>query len=175
MAREGNIPIDVVAYPDVLEAREYIGENVSREYDDRIRVGGCKLTIDGSPQGFTALRDRPYYDPIGNYPAGYAGYAAVSMAQVQEAVNWCYENNIQIITHANGEGASDMLIAALRTARDQYGDLGNRPVLIHGQFLREVQVDAYKELGVFMSLFPMHTSLSFSGAAVRCCPTELMN
>ena len=37
--------------------------------------GGCKLTIDGSPQGFTALRDRPYYAPVGNYPPGYSGYA----------------------------------------------------------------------------------------------------
>ena len=157
MAAEGKIPIDVVAFPDVLEARDYIGENISQEYEDGVRVGGCKLTIDGSPQGFTALRDRPYYDPVGEYPAGYAGYAAVTMEQVQDAVNWCYENGIQIITHANGEGASDMLIAALRTAQDQYGDPGNRPVLIHGQFLREDQVDAYKELGVFMSLFPMHT------------------
>ncbi|PRY22219.1 hypothetical protein CLV78_107143 [Aliiruegeria haliotis] len=157
MASEGRIPIDVVAYPDVLEAKDYIGENVSKDYDNGVRVGGCKLTIDGSPQGFTALRDRPYYDPVGNYPAGYSGYAAVTMDQVQEAVNWCYENGIQIITHANGEGASDMLIAALEAAQDEYGDPGNRPVLVHGQFLREDQVDAYKRLGVFMSVFPMHT------------------
>lgn len=157
MAKEGRIPIDVVAYPDVLEARDYIEQNVSKTYADGVRVGGCKLTIDGSPQGFTALRDRPYYDPLGDYPAGYAGYAAVTMEQVQDAVNWCYENNIQIITHANGEGASDMLIAALDAAQETYGDTGNRPVLIHGQFLREDQVDHYKRLGVFLSLFPMHT------------------
>ncbi|MGV6804110.1 MAG: amidohydrolase [Ruegeria sp.] len=157
VAAEGKIPIDVVAFPDVLEAQDYIAENTSSEYTDGIRVGGCKLTIDGSPQGFTALRDRPYYDPVGDYPAGYAGYAAVTMEQVQEAVNWCYEHGFQIITHANGEGASDMLIAALEVAQSKYGDPGNRPVLIHGQFMREDQVDAYKRLGVFPSLFPMHT------------------
>lgn len=157
MAKEGKIPIDVVAYPDVLESRDYIGENVSLNYEDGIRVGGCKLTIDGSPQGFTALRDRPYFNPVGEYPAGYAGYAAVTMAQVQDAVNWCYENGFQVITHANGEGASDMLIAALGAAQSEFGDPGNRPVLIHGQFLREDQVDRMQELGVFPSLFPMHT------------------
>ena len=157
MAAQGNIPIDVVAYPDVLEAQEFIGEQVSKTYVNGIRVGGCKLTIDGSPQGFTALRDRPYYRPVGNYPDGYKGYAAVSMERVQEAVNWCYENGFQIIVHANGEGASDMLIEALEVAQKRYGDPGNRPVLIHGQFLREDQVDAYQRLGVFMSLFPMHT------------------
>jgi predicted amidohydrolase YtcJ len=154
---EGALPIDVIAYPDVLEARDFIKANVSGDFDGHVRVGGCKLTIDGSPQGFTALRDRPYYDPVGNYPPGYAGYAAVTMEQVQDAVDWCYENGFQIITHANGEGASDMLIAALGAAQEKYGDPGNRPVLIHGQFLREDQVDSYKRLGVFMSLFPMHT------------------
>ena len=154
---EKGLPVDVIAYPDVLEAKGYIAQHVSRDYEGKVRVGGCKLTIDGSPQGFTALRDRPYYDPVGDYPPGYAGYASVTMEKVQDAVNWCYENGIQIITHANGEGASDMLIVAIGAAQKKYGDPGNRPVLIHGQFLREDQVDSYKRLGVFMSLFPMHT------------------
>jgi predicted amidohydrolase YtcJ len=153
----GDLPIDVVAYPDVLEARDYIGANVSREYTNRVRVGGCKLTIDGSPQGFTALRDRPYYAPVGNYPPGYAGYASIKMDQAQDAVNWCYENSIQIQTHANGEGASDMLITAIGEAQRKFGARPIRPVLIHGQFLREDQVDSYQRLGVFLSLFPMHT------------------
>ncbi len=154
---EDGLPIDVVAFPDVLESQAYIEANVSKNYADRVRVGGCKLTIDGSPQGFTALRDRPYYDPVGNYPAGYAGYSAITMEQLQNAVNWCYENGIQILVHSNGEGASDMLIAALEEAQMKYGDPGNRPVLIHGQFLREDQVVSFKRLGVFPSVFPMHT------------------
>ncbi len=153
----GEIPIDVIAYPDVLEAPDYIEANVSRDYVDNVRVGGCKLTIDGSPQGFTALRDRPYYDPVGDYEEGYAGYAAITKEQLQDAVNWCYEHGIQIITHANGEGASDMLIEALGAAQKRYGTPNIRPVLIHGQFLREDQLDSYKKLGVFLSLFPMHT------------------
>ena len=154
---DGDLPVDVVAYPDVLEARDYIEANVARDYVNRVRVGGCKLTIDGSPQGFTALRDRPYYDPVGDYPADYRGYAAITMEQTQDAVNWCYANGIQIITHANGEGASDMLIEAIDAAQSEHGTPDIRPVLIHGQFLREDQVDSYQRLGVFPSLFPMHT------------------
>ena len=157
LGASGDLPIDVVAFPDVIEARDFIAQNASRDYESRVRVGGCKLTIDGSPQGFTALRDRPYYNPIGDYPPGYAGYAAITMEQTRDAVNWCYQNNIQIITHANGEGASDMLIAALGAAQHKYGAENRRPVLIHGQFLREDQVDSLKRLGVFPSLFPMHT------------------
>ncbi|WP_170448021.1 amidohydrolase [Ruegeria arenilitoris] len=157
VAADGDLPIDVVAFPDVLESRDFIASDASRSYADRVRVGGCKLTIDGSPQGFTALRDRPYYDPVGDYPPGYAGYAAINREQLQDAVNWCFENGHQILTHSNGEGATDMLIAAIDEARLTYGDPGNRPVLVHGQFLREDQVASLKRLGVFPSLFPMHT------------------
>jgi predicted amidohydrolase YtcJ len=153
----GGLPVDVIAYPDVLESKDYIEANVSKDYIGHVRVGGCKLTIDGSPQGFTALRDRPYSDPVGDYPPGYRGYASVTMEQVQDAVDWCYEHGIQIITHANGEGASDMLIAAIGAAQETYGARPIRPVLIHGQFQREDQVDSYKRLGVFPSVFPMHT------------------
>jgi predicted amidohydrolase YtcJ len=156
-AAEGVFPIDVVVYPDVLVDRDYIAANVSRTYKNRLRVGGAKLTIDGSPQGFTALRDRPYYDPVGDYPPGYAGYASATMDQVLEAVSWAFENDIQILTHANGEGASDMFIAAISAATERHGSADRRPVLIHGQFLREDQVDALKRLDIFPSLFPMHT------------------
>jgi predicted amidohydrolase YtcJ len=157
LAAAGEIPVDVIAYPDVLEARDYIAANVSKDYTNGIRVGGCKLTIDGSPQGFTALRDRPYYDPVGDYPPGYSGYSAITMEQTQDAVSWCYKNGIQIITHSNGEGASDMLIKAIEAAQSEFGTPDIRPVLIHGQFLREDQVDSFQKLGVFLSLFPMHT------------------
>jgi len=157
VAAEGGFKIDVATYPDVLVDREYILANKSDDYVDHLRVVGAKLTIDGSPQGFTAWRDRPYYDPVGDFPEGYSGYPAATEEQVMDAVDWAYANDIQIITHANGEAASDLLIQALTAAREAHGGEDRRPVLIHGQFLREDQVDSYKELGVIPSLFPMHT------------------
>jgi hypothetical protein len=153
---EGGFDIDIAIYPDVLVDREFIAANVSDTYENRVRVAGAKLTVDGSPQGFTALRDRPYYDPVGHYPPGYAGYPAATMEQIVETVDWVFANGIQLLTHANGEGASDMLIAAIDAATKKHGS-GARPVLIHGQFLREDQVDAMQRLGIFPSLFPMHT------------------
>ena len=45
----------------------------------------------------------------------------------------------------------------MRLAQEKYPDANNRPVLIHGQVLREEQVEQMKELGIFASLFPMHT------------------
>jgi predicted amidohydrolase YtcJ len=157
VAAEGGFKIDIVAYPDVLVDRDYIKENASDSYTQRMRVGGAKLTIDGSPQGFTAFRDRPYYDPVGEYASFYKGYAAVTNEQVTDAIDWAFENDIQILTHANGEAASDLLIAAVKDATTKHGEADRRTVLIHGQFMREDQVDSLQDLNIFPSVFPMHT------------------
>jgi len=157
VADESKLEIDVVAYADVLVDREFIRNNASATYTNRLRVGGAKLSIDGSPQGFTAWRDRPYYQPVGKYPPGYVGYPSATNEQAVDAVDWAFANGIQILTHANGEAASDLLIAAVQAATDKHGPADRRPVLIHGQFLREDQVDAYKRLDIVPSLFPMHT------------------
>lgn len=156
-AAAGRIPIDVVAYVDVMQDRDFIARNVSQTYIDGFRVGGAKLTIDGSPQGFTAYRDRPYYAPPEGYRADYRGYTAVTPDQVFDAIDWAFENDTQIITHANGEAASDILLAAIKTAKDKHPPKDRRAVLIHGQFLRKDQVATMDRLDVFPSLFPMHT------------------
>ena len=71
---KANFKVDVVTYPDVLVDRDFIKAERRRQgYTNHFRVAGAKLTIDGSPQGFTAWRDRPYYKPVGNYPTGYVG------------------------------------------------------------------------------------------------------
>lgn len=156
-ADRGELKIDVAAYPDVLVDRDFIKAQASRDYRSRLRVAGAKLTIDGSPQGFTAWRDRPYYKPVGDYPPGYVGYASATNPQVIDALDWAYGNGVQILTHSNGEAASDLLIAAVDAATRKHGAADRRAVLIHGQFLREDQVDALNRLGVIPSLFPMHT------------------
>lgn len=156
-AAAGRIPIDVVAYVDVMDNRDFIAKNTSQTYVDGFRIGGAKLTIDGSPQGFTAFRDRPYYKAPEGYSADYHGYTAVSRDQVFDAIDWAFANDTQIITHANGEGASDLLLAAIKTAKAKYPPKDRRAVLIHGQFLRKDQVQTMDELEVFPSLFPMHT------------------
>lgn len=158
VADEGGFKIDVNAYSDVIVDREYIKKNVSRDYKNRFRVAGAKLTIDGSPQGFTAWRDRPYYDPVGDYPPGYAGFATVQPKDTLELVDWCFANDVQLYVHSNGEAAHDSLIAAVEAATKKYGRNPNRRLtLIHGQFQREDQVDSFNRLDVFQSLFPMHT------------------
>ena len=117
VAAAGDLKIDVVAYPLLAIDRDFIKANASREYANRFRVAGGKILIDGSPQGFTAWRDRPYYKPVGNYPPGYSGYPSTMPEDVVSQLTWAYANDVQVQTHSNGEAASDALIAGLTVAQ----------------------------------------------------------
>ncbi|MDP4917226.1 MAG: amidohydrolase [Haliea sp.] len=154
VAERGALAIDLVAYPDILAVKEITPAQV---YKNRYRVGGAKLTIDGSPQGKTAWLTQPYHVAPEGQPADYVGYPAIDEATTYAAVEKAYANGWQLLVHSNGDAASDQLISAVRAAQAKYPAVDNRPVLIHGQVLREDQVDALKELGIFPSLFPMHT------------------
>lgn len=155
-AAELNIlPVDVLAYPDILDAVASI--NPALEYKNRMRIGGAKLTIDGSPQGKTAFLSAPYFVPPPDKDPGYAGYTAITEAQLRGAVDLAYSKGWQILTHANGDAAIDMLISAIDAAERKYGSADRRPVLIHGQTARLDQLPKLKLLGIIPSFFPMHT------------------
>ena len=55
--------IDVVAYPFITEVDKVLAEYPVTEwgkYKNRFKVGGVKITLDGSPQGRTAFFTTPY-------------------------------------------------------------------------------------------------------------------
>jgi predicted amidohydrolase YtcJ len=159
VAQASALPVDVVAYPDIVTARSLIAAPwLGRQYAGRFRIGGGKLTIDGSPQGKTAWLTRPYFVPPPGQRRSYVGYPAATREQVIDAVTYAFAQKFQLLTHANGDAASDLLMEIVRDLAKMYPDYREtRPVLVHGQVLREDQVDDLKELGIFPSLFPMHT------------------
>ena len=154
VADSGELAIDLVAYPDVLEVEDV---SPSMTYENHYRVGGVKLTIDGSPQGKTAWLTEPYFVVPEGQPEDYSGYAAIDEETTYQAVEKAFANGWQILCHGNGDAAIDGFISAVRAAKEKYPDVDNRPVLIHGQTLRKDQVGQLKELEIFPSLFPMHT------------------
>ncbi len=154
VAGRGELDVDLVAYPDMLAVADI---EPSLAYENRYRVGGAKLTIDGSPQGKTAYLSEPYFHPPHGLPQDYRGYGAIDEATAMASVEKAFANGWQILCHANGDTAIDQFIAGVRAARAKYPDVEVRPVLIHGQTLRLDQVDDLKALKIFPSLFPMHT------------------
>jgi predicted amidohydrolase YtcJ len=158
-AEKGELKLDVVSYIDYSFVDKYMGSKWnSRTYTNRYRIGGMKLTLDGSPQGRTAWRTQPYLIPPDGQGKDYLGYPAIPADSVVQAIlEKGFANNWQTLIHANGDAAIDQLIRTLRPNVEKYGLGDRRNVLIHGQYIREDQLDAMKELGVIASLFPLHT------------------
>ncbi len=157
-AERGKLMIDVVSYVDYTFPQYMQTRWNSRDYLGHYRIGGLKMTLDGSPQGRTAWRTRPYLIPPDGMPADYAGYPAIPEDEkVKAIIDTAFANNWQLLTHGNGDAAIDQLIRCLRPAIDKYGNEDRRNVLIHGQYVRMDQLDSLKNMDIIASLFPMHT------------------
>jgi hypothetical protein len=158
-AEAGKLKLDVVSYVDYLFVDTLMNTKWnSKKYDKKYRIGGMKLTLDGSPQGRTAWRTQPYLLPPDGAKKGYLGYPAIPQDSVLESLyRKAFVNNWQVQTHANGDAAMDQMIRTMRKVSSEFEKKDRRNVLIHGQYVREDQLDAYKELDVIASLFPLHT------------------
>jgi predicted amidohydrolase YtcJ len=150
------LPIDVNVYVDYVLHPDLHTWDVSRTYSNRVRLAGAKISLDGSPQGRTAWLTQPYYKVPEGQPEDYSGYATFPDEKAIDRVSSAYENNIQVIVHSNGDAAIDQFILAAREATQRYGQGDRRTTLIHGQTIREDQLDAMQELGLFPALFPAH-------------------
>ena len=157
-AQNQGLEIDVVSYIDYSDLSPMDSTWNSREYNKHYRIGGMKITLDGSPQARTAWRTVPYVLPPANQSKGYKGYPAIPDDQVViDLFNKANANGWQVLSHANGDAAADQLIRVAQATRNSYGQQDLRHVLIHGQFLRQDQLDSIAKLSLIPSLFPMHT------------------
>ena len=159
VAKQELLKIDIVSYIDYSIADSLLRtEWYSPSYKNHYRIGGMKITLDGSPQGRTAWRTQPYLLPPDGAEKGYKGYPAIPNDQdVIDIYEVAYKNQWQILTHANGDAAMDQMIRTMSEVQQKYGKENRRDVLIHGQYVRDDQLDEFQKLSVVASLFPLHT------------------
>ena len=156
-AKRGLVDIDFIGWMDYT-GRSELDKGFSTSYSNHYRLGGLKVTLDGSPQGRTAWRTVPYLIPPDGQLAGYKGYPAIpDTKQVEAYFDEAYTKGWPVKVHANGDAAIDQLFEALKPLIAKYGVKPGQVTLIHGQFIRPDQVQQLKSLGIFPSMFPMHT------------------
>lgn len=147
--------VSYVAWPTVDQALE--GRSPQDGYQGRLRIGGIKMVLDGSPQGKTAWLTEPYLTPPEGMPDDYRGYPALPDEDVTELLGKFHEAGWPVLAHCNGDATADQFIAAVEAARA--GEDGADPtdfVMIHAQTVREDQLDRMKELGITPSFFITH-------------------
>lgn len=155
------LQLDVVAYPDYQELGKIQQEFplCTDTYYRRLKIRGCKMFLDGSPQGRTAWMRKPYADDD-----SYRGYPTMNDAEVLAACRTALEHQVQLLAHCNGDAAAAQYLRcygqALEIFRKSGGDEAVsrdlRPVIIHAQLLGPDQLDLLKQLGMIPSFFIAH-------------------
>ena len=163
--------IDVVAYPfitDLDKVQALIPVSQWGRYNNRFKIGGVKITIDGSPQGRTAFFTTPY---LTGGPAGeknWRGEPTFPQDLVDKAVSKVYGLGVPLLAHTNGDAAIDMFLKAYESVRK--GDV-SRPwnvTTIHTQFLRKDQIPSFVKYGIRPSFYTLHTYY-FADAHIANC------
>lgn len=173
-ADRGLLDLDVVSLPIIFDVDKiFAGQPPRNEptYRKRLRIGGVKMLMDGSPQGKTAFFTTPY---LTEGPAGqkdWRGEPSFPQASLNEMVKKVYDGGATLYVHCNGDAAIDALLEAHRYAS---GDDPAKPrgtVGVHSQFIRRDQLEKYKAWGITPSFFTLHcfyfgdTHLANRGAA----------
>ncbi len=157
-AAQKRLFIDVVAYPFITEAKRIIQKNppdTFGKYHNGLKLGGIKITSDGSPQGKTAFFTTPYRTGGPNGEQDWKGEPSYPKAELQEMVKFDYDQTIPLFIHCNGDAAIDMFLEAHeRAAKDPRADL--RTTVIHSQFVRKDQLAKYVDYKIIPSFFTLH-------------------
>ena len=159
LADRGLLKLDVISLPFITELDKVFADGAPRaekSYTNRLRIGGVKIVMDGSPQGRTAAFTTPY---LTDGPAGqkdWKGELTFPQPMLNEMVKKVYDGGAPLFVHCNGDAAIDALLEAHRFAA---GDDPARPrgtVGVHSQFIRPDQLQKYAAWKITPSFFTLH-------------------
>ena len=152
--------IDIVAYPFITDADKVLAEMPVAEwgkYKNRFKVGGIKITLDGSPQGRTAYFTTPYLQGGPGGEENWTGEPTFPQDLANKMVKKVYDLNVPLINHVNGDAAIDSFLTAYELARN--GD-DSRPwnvTTIHTQFMRKDHIPKFVDYKISPSFYTLHT------------------
>jgi predicted amidohydrolase YtcJ len=152
--------IDIIAYPFITEVDNILKEfplSAWGKYDQRLKIGGVKVTIDGSPQGKTAVFTTPYLNGGPGGEANWTGELTFSQDMVNQMVKKVYDLQVPLNLHANGDGAIDAFLKAHEFAAADDLTKDRHVTMIHAQFTRKDQIPKYVEYKIRPSFYTLHT------------------
>ena len=121
----------------------------------RVKIGPRKLFADGAFQMQTAYLSKPYAQPANGDP-NHCGAPGMAPAELARRVRQLHDAGFQIHIHANGDAGADITLDAIKQAQQTNPREDHRHTIIHGQTLRDDQLDRMAELGVTVSFFSAH-------------------
>ncbi len=156
-AKLNPFPQDIVAYLWVNGLDDgQVEELRATGYENGIRVGGAKFTLDGSPQGRTAWLSEPYVEGPPGQPSDYVAYPSYDPQLYKQRLKILLDHDVPVLAHANGDAAIDLMLDGLEEAFQDLPNGDHRSVAIHAQLMRPDQLPRVKTLGVIPSYYAVH-------------------
>jgi predicted amidohydrolase YtcJ len=166
---EGRLMIRIMSYADSFETLELMAGPAPTGwlYDDRLRMGGIKLFLDGALGSRGASLKAPYADEHGT-----RGLPLLSPAQLRNMMSRAGMDNFQTAVHAIGDAANAEVLAAIAELSESYkGD--RRWRIEHAQIVDPVDLPKLGEHGVIASMQPLHQTSDRLMAEARLGPDRL--
>lgn len=148
----GWLQMRVMAYADSVDTMLLIGGPRPTDwlYEDRLRLNGVKLYLDGALGSRGALLKNDYEDDHGN-----RGLPLLSGTQLRNLMSRAALDNFQIAVHAIGDAANaEALYAIEELSADYTGD--RRWRIEHAQIVDPADIARFGEHGIIASMQPVH-------------------
>lgn len=159
-AASGRLTLDVIAYPFITEFDAIMQDSPALAfgvYNGHLKVGGVKITSDGSPQGKTAAFTTPYLTGGPGGEQNWKGELTFPPAALQTMVKKVLDAKLDLIVHCNGDAAIDEFLKAYELALGDRVHEDRRTAVIHSQFVRPDQLAKYKAYHIIPSFYTEHT------------------
>ncbi len=166
---EGRLAIRIMSYADSIDTLELVAGAAPTGwlYDDRLRMGGIKLFLDGALGSRGANLKQPYADDHGT-----RGLPLLSPSQLRNLMSRAAMSNFQTAVHAIGDAANAEVLSAVEELSDTYtGD--RRWRIEHAQIVDPVDTARLGKYGVIASMQPLHQTSDRLMAEARLGPDRL--
>jgi len=165
----GRLQVRIMAYADSFETLELVAgpEPTGWLYDDRLRMGGIKIYLDGALGSRGASLKEPYADE-----PGARGLAFLTPAQLRNLMSRAAMDNFQTAVHAIGDAANEEVLAAVEELTESYA--GDRRWRIeHAQIIDPTDIPRLGQHGIIASVQPLHQTSDRTMAEARLGPDRL--
>jgi predicted amidohydrolase YtcJ len=165
----GWLKMRIMSYASGVEAMELIGGPGPSPwlYDDKLRLNGVKLYLDGALGSRGAWLKAPYADDPGN-----TGLAFQTSTQLRNLMSRAALDKFQLAIHAIGDAANSEVLTAISDLSGTY-DGDRRWRIEHAQIVDTADLAKFADHGVIASMQPVHQTSDRTMAEARLDPARL--
>ena len=166
---EGRLRMRIMSYASDVPTMQLIGgpKPSAWLYDDKLRMNGIKIYLDGALGSRGAWLKAPYADDPGN-----SGLRLINGAHLRNLMSRAAIDRFQVAVHAIGDAANAEVLDAIDEMSETYG--GDRRWRVeHAQVVDPADIARFAAHGTIASMQPVHQTSDRLMAEARLGPDRL--